>query len=63
MVRWPDGEIGRAWELPVGALLVVDDVVPIQNDWLLCVHPVEAPDVFAIVEVDTIELAGMTAPF
>lgn len=63
MVRWPDGEVGPAWELPVGELLVVDEVMLISNDWLLCVHQVDAPDVFAIVEVDTVELVGMTAPF
>lgn len=63
MVRWPDGEVGRAWELPAGALLVVDEVIPVPDGWLLSVHPIDTPWVFAFVELDAIELVGMTVPF
>lgn len=63
LVRWPDGQVGVAWELPAGELVEVDDVVSVEGGFLVVAHPIGNADVFAVVDVSDLEPADTRTPF
>lgn len=63
LVPWPDGAVGVAWEMPAGELVEVDEVVPTSAGFMAWVHPVSAPELFALVEVALLVPADEPVPF
>lgn len=63
LVRWPDGAVGVAWEMPAGEFVGVDEVVWAPSGWLAWVHPASAPELFALVEVRLLVPVDEPVPF
>jgi hypothetical protein len=62
-VTWPDGLVGAAWELAEGTVLDVSSVTLTDTGFVLCGHPVDAPELFTVTQVADVDPVGIPVPF